>query len=86
MTHVRLGGSANGHNGIKSVISALRGDDNFWRIRVGIGKNEGVDTGEYVMVKLSAFEKAFWGVDGEGVDLVMINVGRVIKERRRKGR
>jgi hypothetical protein len=39
-----------------------------------------------VMGKLSAFEKAFWGVDGEGVDLVMRNVGRVIKERRRKGR
>ncbi|KAF7783011.1 hypothetical protein Agabi119p4_2387 [Agaricus bisporus var. burnettii] len=34
---VRLGGSANGHNGIKSIISALGGEQNFWRFRAGVG-------------------------------------------------
>ena len=33
---VRLGGSAAGHNGIKSIQSHL-GTDKFWRVRLGIG-------------------------------------------------
>lgn len=37
---VRPGGSAAGHNGIKSLIQHLNGDQNFARIRIGIGMPE----------------------------------------------
>jgi PTH1 family peptidyl-tRNA hydrolase len=36
---LRLGGSAGGHNGMKSIISHL-GSQNFPRLRIGIGKSD----------------------------------------------
>ena len=36
---IRKGGSAGGHNGLKSIIYQL-GADNFIRIRIGVGKKE----------------------------------------------
>lgn len=33
---LKSGGGSGGHNGIKSIVS-LCGDNNFWRLRVGIG-------------------------------------------------
>jgi len=73
----KLGGSANGHNGIKSVISSLRGDPSFHRLRIGIGRKD-VDTAEYVLGKLSRQEREFWGERGEGVDLVWHEVERIV--------
>ncbi|KDQ57395.1 hypothetical protein JAAARDRAFT_58018 [Jaapia argillacea MUCL 33604] len=73
----KLSGSANGHNGVKSVISALGNQQGFWRLRVGIGKNEGVDAAEYVLSKLSREEREFWG-RGEGVDLVWKEVEKIM--------
>ena len=72
----RLGGSANGHNGVKSVISAL-GTPDFHRLRIGIGKNEGIDAAEYVLQKLSNHERAFWGPYGQGLDIVLKNIERI---------
>lgn len=72
----RLGGSANGHNGVKSVISAL-GTPDFHRLRIGIGKNEGIDAAEYVLQKLSNHERTFWGTYGQGLDLVLKNVEQI---------
>lgn len=73
----KLGGSANGHNGIKSVISALGGEANFHRLRIGIGHND-VDAAEYVLRKLSQHEREFWGRDGEGIELVLNEVEKVV--------
>lgn len=39
---IRGKGSAGGHNGVKSIISHL-GTDEFKRIRVGVGSNDGSD-------------------------------------------
>ena len=72
----RLGGSANGHNGVKSVISAL-GTPNFHRLRIGIGKNEGIDAAEYVLQKLSNHERMFWGPSGQGLDTVLKNIEQI---------
>ena len=44
----KFGESANGHNGVRSVISVL-GTSDFHRLRIGIGENEGVDAAEYVL-------------------------------------
>lgn len=50
---IRERGSAGGHNGLKSVIGAL-GDDEFIRIRLGIGPVEpGVDLADYVLRPMS---------------------------------
>lgn len=46
---VRAKGSAGGHNGMKSIISAL-GTEAFPRVRIGIGQPpEGVDLADYVL-------------------------------------
>ncbi|KAF8070108.1 peptidyl-tRNA hydrolase [Lyophyllum atratum] len=72
--HARLGGSANGHNGVKSIISALGGEMNFYRFRVGIGRDE-TDAATYVMRKLSSHERQFW--NDQGLDLVLSEIEKV---------
>jgi len=74
---VRLGGSANGHNGLKSLISALGGEQNFWRFRAGVGN--GSDTVSYVLGRLSGHEKQFWA--DEGLDLVLAELERVAQKK-----
>ncbi len=55
----RVGGSAAGHNGIKSV-SKMLGDENYGRIRVGIGPKtpEQIDSADFVLQKFSQKEQA----------------------------
>lgn len=65
----KFGGSAGGHNGVRSIISSLGGDMDFHRIRVGIGRVDG-DITEYVLDPLSAEERNFWSSDGPGIELV----------------
>jgi len=74
---VKLGGSANGHNGIKSIISALGGEKGFYRFRIGIGRSES-DQALYVMCKLSSHERQFW--DDQGFDLVLAEIERVARK------
>jgi PTH1 family peptidyl-tRNA hydrolase len=57
---LRLSGSAGGHNGMKSAIAHL-GTDKFPRLRIGIGKPQGVsandkDTISHVLGKFSVEE------------------------------
>ena len=55
---LRPGGSAGGHNGIKSVIDAL-GTEDFPRLRVGIGRPpSGSDEVSYVLGTMSTEEQA----------------------------
>ncbi|KAG5729572.1 Peptidyl-tRNA hydrolase [Termitomyces sp. T112] len=72
--HTRLGGSANGHNGVKSIISALGNDMNFHRFRIGIGRDD-TDAATYVMNKLSSHERHFWA--NEGLDLLLSGIEKV---------
>ncbi|MGK7954394.1 MAG: aminoacyl-tRNA hydrolase [Crocosphaera sp.] len=54
---MRLSGSAGGHNGMKSIISHL-GGQNFPRLRVGIGKSNQVNnTISHVLGKFSPQER-----------------------------
>ncbi|KAJ7198576.1 peptidyl-tRNA hydrolase [Mycena pura] len=76
----RLGGSANGHNGLKSVISAL-GTREFHRLRAGVGRHPSMDLADYVLGKLSTHERKFWST--EGIDLVcdaIEKVAQTVKE------
>jgi len=55
----RVGGSSAGHNGIKSV-SKLLGDDNYGRVRIGIGPKTPpqIDSADFVLQKFSKDEQA----------------------------
>ena len=64
---IRPGGSSAGHNGMKSIISAL-GTQEFTRIRVGIGKPSGdVDTIDYVLGGFSSQAKSIMTTAVENV-------------------
>ena len=49
---IRSKGSSGGHNGLKSIIARL-GDENFKRIRIGIGKGGNIPVVDYVLGKFS---------------------------------
>ncbi|EIW82817.1 peptidyl-tRNA hydrolase [Coniophora puteana RWD-64-598 SS2] len=74
----KLGGSANGHNGVRSVISALGNNTDFHRLRIGIGRG-GPDVADYVLSKLPPEERQFWC--GEGLDLVSGELARLAAQR-----
>lgn len=48
-------GSSGGHNGLKSVIGYL-GED-FWRLRLGVGKPQGSDLVNHVLDEVSSEER-----------------------------
>ncbi len=54
---IRENGSAGGHNGMKSIINALRGES-FIRIRLGIGEKNTDDLADYVLGKMTADENS----------------------------
>ncbi|KAI9818473.1 MAG: aminoacyl-tRNA hydrolase [Pycnora praestabilis] len=56
----RRGGSARGHNGIKSILAAMPKDE-FTRVAIGIGRPESrepVDVARYVLKKMTLGERA----------------------------
>ena len=66
---IKRGGSAAGHNGVKSLISSL-GTDDFVRFRVGIGKpaRKGSQTGRhYVLGRFTKAEAALLPTVVDGV-------------------
>lgn len=59
MVRIRYGGSEAGHKGVRSIIHHL-GDENFWRVRVGIGNsqnNKVQEAKDFVLEQFSALEK-----------------------------
>ncbi len=58
---LRAGGSAGGHNGLRSIIEAL-GTTEFPRLRVGIGRPPaGVDPADFVLTRFSPEEERMVG-------------------------
>jgi len=54
----RAGGSAGGHNGLKSVIAQL-GTDEFARLRIGVGRGDARrDLADHVLATFDAAERA----------------------------
>ena len=54
---VKLGGGDNGHNGVRSLRSAL-GTGDFYRVRIGIGRPSGrQDVADFVLSNYSATER-----------------------------
>ncbi|KAJ3982080.1 peptidyl-tRNA hydrolase [Lentinula detonsa] len=78
---VKLGGSANGHNGVKSIISALGGEQGFYRFRLGIGDRGGTDAANFVMGRLTPHEREFW--TEEGLDRVLDEIEAISRKSKR---
>lgn len=56
-TRVKFGGGDNGHNGLKSITSAL-GSGDYFRMRLGIGRPPGQqDPGDFVLKPFSSSER-----------------------------
>jgi PTH1 family peptidyl-tRNA hydrolase len=72
----KFGGSANGHNGVKSVIASLSSMD-FHRLRIGIGRDKATDPAAYVLQNFPAQERQFWQ-HGAGIDLVTKELERIV--------
>lgn len=53
---MRVGGSAAGHNGLKSVLEHI--DEIFGRVRIGIQAETKMDSAAFVLAKFSKTEKA----------------------------
>lgn len=52
----RKAGSSAGHNGIQSILENL-GTEEVARIRIGIGRDDRIETSDYVLGKIKAQEK-----------------------------
>ena len=54
----RLGGSSAGHNGVQSIIESFGGDENFGRVRIGIGPKTPatIDSADFVLAKFTKSE------------------------------
>ncbi|KAF9807097.1 hypothetical protein IEO21_08387 [Rhodonia placenta] len=73
----KFGGSANGHNGVRSIVSALGNNMDFHRLRAGIGRDES-DAARYVLGPLSPAEREFWGPNGAGIELVWRGLTKIV--------
>lgn len=51
---IKVGGSSGGHNGIKN-IDLMLGTNNYWRIRIGVGrpKNKNIQISDHVLSNIS---------------------------------
>ncbi|MDR0676622.1 MAG: aminoacyl-tRNA hydrolase [Elusimicrobiota bacterium] len=53
---IRTKGSSGGHNGIKSIIENFSNDQNFSRLKIGIGSDEKQNLSHFVLEKFSKIE------------------------------
>jgi PTH1 family peptidyl-tRNA hydrolase len=77
---VRFASTSGGHNGIKSIIEEL-GTDNFWRIRIGVGRpeNQSFDLADYVLADFSTEEKE---ILNSVIDQVVTYLLKCLEERK----
>lgn len=73
---IRRGGSAGGHNGLKSIIYQLS-SDNFIRVRIGVGNkpDENYDLADYVLSRFSkeqipVLEKAIINAESAVIEIM----------------
>ncbi len=71
---IRKGGSAGGHNGLKSIIQCL-GTDQFSRVRVGVGqKPEYMDLADYVLAKFDRNDAAVMAATYDAVADAILDI------------
>ena len=71
---IRKGGSAGGHNGLKSIIQCL-GTDQFPRVRVGVGqKTEYMDLADHVLAKFDRNDAAVMATTYDAVADAILDI------------
>lgn len=55
-TRIQCGGGMGGHNGLRSVKQNLSTED-FWRLRIGIGRPQHGDVASFVLNRFSELEE-----------------------------
>ena len=68
---IKFGGSARGHNGLRSIIGTIGKD--FWRLQFGVGRpDRSEDVGNYVLMPFSQEEEECIGeLIEKSVDLIL---------------
>lgn len=74
---VQLGGSSAGHKGVQSVIDHI--GDQFWRIRVGVGRSEDIPTESWVLMNFND-EKKLEEIVDKVAEIVLKSLGSEIKQ------
>lgn len=74
---IQLGGSSAGHKGVQSIIDHI--GDQFWRIRIGVGKDEKIPTESWVLMNFTDGQRLAEIVD-KVADFVLESLGKEIKE------
>ena len=82
--------SAGGHNGIKSIISALN-SDSFARLKVGISNAKEMDTKDYVLGKfneeeLNTIKKLYTTFDNIITSFIINGIDKTMNEYNRKSK
>lgn len=76
---VQFGGSSAGHRGVQSVIDNIGPD--FWRIRIGVGRDEKISTDVWVLKKITTEEmKKFEIIIDKVVDFMIDSLGQEVVE------
>jgi peptidyl-tRNA hydrolase, PTH1 family len=76
---IQNGGTSAGHKGIQSIIDHL--GEEFWRIRVGVGKSEKVPTEEWVLMNFEEGETEHLAeIIDQTANLVLECIEKEIKE------
>lgn len=74
---VKFGGSAENHNGIRSINKGLGSNPDYFRLQAGIGRAG--NAAEWVLGPLSGFERQHWSSNGEGMDDVWSKIEQIEK-------
>lgn len=87
---LRENGSSGGHNGLKNIAQLL-GTFDFKRLKIGISKDGGVDTKDYVLSKITGEEKKvylelFGKLVGVLDDYFQLSFGDLMSKYNRKNR
>lgn len=80
VARIRHNGSDGGHNGLKSVITAI--GEEFTRIRIGVGNNDLIPAEDYVLKRLNSSERKILvqRVDMVADYLIKSNIGELKDE------
>lgn len=54
---IRVGGSSGGHRGVESILQQI-GTKDFIRVKIGIGREPGMDSADYVLSKFRPEEQS----------------------------
>ncbi len=71
---LKFGGGLAGHNGLKSITAHLGGSQNYYRLRIGIGKAPSGDTYSWVLGRPAPLDRS---LIEEALDAACLNIAKI---------